>query len=457
MLDTYQRIHLIGIAGSGMRAIAHVLIEKGFIVSGSDIQESAITEKFRNAGATIFMGHDAAHVDGVDVVIRSTAIHDDNPEIVGARERNIPILHRSDVVKAVLDETYGIAVAGAHGKTTTTSMIGQIFMEANQDPTIIIGGEVDYLNGSSHVGKGKYSIAEADESDGSFLHLNPKRIVITNIENDHMDHYRTVENLLRAFTEFSMKLPEDGIAVVCGDNPSIRRIMPDIKRTCITYGLGVGNEYRIDNLRIEQGITTFEVVHNDTVLGTLRLAVPGQHNALNALGALVVALGEGISFEVVAQALRKFIGAKRRFETKGHVKDVWVVDDYAHHPTEIAATIKAAKSLEDHRVVILFQPHRYSRTKLLLREFGTAFKEADLVFITDIYSAGEKPEAGIDGMSIPLIIKELTGKEIHYVADVNDLPETVLEYIEPNDLVITMGAGNINQFGPKLLALLEEK
>ena len=413
MLDTYQRIHLIGIAGSGMRAIAHVLIEKGFIVSGSDIQESAITEKFRNAGATIFMGHDAAHVEGVDVVIRSTAIHDDNPEIVGARERNIPILHRSDVVKAVLDETYGIAVAGAHGKTTTTSMIGQIFMEANQDPTIIIGGEVDYLNGSSHVGKGKYSIAEADESDGSFLHLNPKRIVITNIENDHMDHYRTVENLLRAFTEFSMKLPEDGVAVVCGDNPSIRRIMPDIKRTCITYGLGAGNDYRIDNLRIEQGITTFEVIHKDTVLGTLRLAVPGQH--------------------------------------------VWVVDDYAHHPTEIAATIKAAKSLEDHRVVILFQPHRFSRTKLLLREFGTAFTEADVVFITDIYSAGEKPEPGIDGMSIPLMIKELTGKEVRYVADVNTLPEEALKVIEPNDLVITMGAGNINQYGPKILALLEEK
>ena len=286
MLDTYKRIHLIGIAGSGMRAIAHVLIEKGFTVSGSDIQESPTTEKFRNAGATIFLGHDASHVEGADVVIRSTAIHEDNPEIIGARERNIPILHRSDIVKAVLDETYGIAVAGAHGKTTTTSMLGQIFMEANQDPTIIIGGEVDYLQGSSHVGKGKYSIAEADESDGSFLHLNPKRIVITNIENDHMDHYRTVENLLRAFTEFSMKLPEDGVAVVCGDNPSIRRIMPDIKRTCITYGLGAGNDYRIDNLRIEQGITTFEVIHKDTVLGTLRLAVPGQHNALNALGAL---------------------------------------------------------------------------------------------------------------------------------------------------------------------------
>ena len=457
MLDTYKHIHLIGIAGSGMRAIAHMLIEKGFVVSGSDIQESAITEKFRNAGATIYLGHDASHVEGADVVIRSTAIHEDNPEIMGAKERHIPILHRSDIVKAVLDESHGIAVAGAHGKTTTTSMLGKIFMDAKEDPTIIIGGEVDYLNGSSHVGKGKYSIAEADESDGSFLHLNPKRIVITNVENDHMDHYRTVENLLRAFTEFSMKLPEDGVAVVCGDNPSIRRIMPDIKRTCITYGLGAGNDYRIDNLRIEQGITTFEVIHKDAVLGTLRLAVPGQHNALNALGALVVALGEGIPFEVVATSLRTFIGAKRRFETKGHAKDVWVVDDYAHHPTEIGATIKAAKSLEDHRVVVLFQPHRFSRTKLLLREFGTAFKEADVVFITDIYSAGEKPEAGIDGMSIPLMIKELTGVDVHYVADVEQLPQAVVEIVQPNDLVITMGAGNINQYGPKLLALLEEK
>lgn len=457
MLDGIKKIHLIGIAGSGMRAIANILICKGFSVSGSDISESLVTEQFRQAGATIYIGHSGDYVNGVDAVVRSTAIQEDNPELMAAREQGITILHRSDIVKAVLDETTGIAVAGAHGKTSTTSMLGEIFMEAELDPTIIIGGEVDYLKGSSHLGSGEYSIAEADESDGSFLHLNPKYMVITNIENDHMDHYLTVENLLNAFKQFIKKLPEGHPAVVCGDSPSIRQVMGDmLDQAFVTYGLSAGNDYTIENIHLEKGMTIFNVLHHGELVGELRLKVPGTHNALNALGATIVALHAGVEFLVIQRALSQFIGAKRRFETKGHAKDVWVVDDYAHHPTEIMATLKAAKSLEEHRVVCVFQPHRYSRTKLLLREFGESFKEADVTIITDIYSAGERPQPGIDGLSIPNMIKEMTGKEVIYLADVNEVPAYLANMVRAGDLVITMGAGNINQYGPKLLALLEE-
>lgn len=456
MLDTIKRIHLIGIAGAGMRAIAQILISKGFVVSGSDLKESKTTEKFKAQGATIYIGQKPEHVEGVDAVVRSTAIHADNPELVHAKELGIPVLHRSDIVKAVLDETKGIAVAGAHGKTTTTSMIGQIFMEAKLDPTIIIGGEVDYLDGSSHLGHGEYSVAEADESDGSFLHLNPQEIVITNIENDHMDHYGTVENLLKAFEEFVMRLPEHEVAVVCGDNPSIQKIMPHVtERTFITYGLGEDNDYTMSHIRIEKGITIGMIKHGNQELGEIRLKVPGTHNLLNALGAYVVAHRASIDHDTIVTALSHFIGAKRRFETKGYAKDVWVVDDYAHHPTEIKATLKAAKSLEEHRVVCVFQPHRYTRTSLLLEEFGNAFSEADVVYITDIYSAGEEKIAGIDGHSIPNKILELTGKEVHYISDVREVPQIISQIAQPNDLIITMGAGDINQYGPLILQALE--
>lgn len=458
MLEGIHKIHLIGIAGSGMRAIANILISQGFDVSGSDIQESATTEKFRKMGATIHIGHNADYVNGVDAVVRSTAIHKDNPELMAAEAAGIPILHRSDIVKAVLDVTKGIAVAGAHGKTTTTSMLGQIFVEAGLDPTVIIGGEVDYLGGSSAWGKGEYSIAEADESDGSFLKLNPQYIVITNIENDHMDHYGTMENLLKAFTQFVEKMPKEGFAVVCGDNQNIRHIMPHIDRKFITYGLEEGNDVLVKNVHYEKGILVYEATTKEgEVLGEVRLRVPGTHNALNSLGALVLARQCGIPMDYILKALSKFTGAKRRFETKGHEKGVWVVDDYAHHPTEINATLSAAKALESHRVVCVFQPHRFTRTNLLLKEFGGAFKKADVLFITNIYSAGEEPIAGIDGHSIPNMVKATTGQEVHYIPNIEDVPATVSAVLKPDDLVLTMGAGSINQYGPKILDVLKSE
>lgn len=458
MLDGIHKIHLIGIAGSGMNAIANILICKGYDVTGSDIKESPIIDKFRSMGATIHIGHDASYIDGVDAVVRSTAIHDDNPEIVAAKQAGIPILHRSDIVKAVIDVTKGIAVAGAHGKTTTTSMLGQIFCEANLDPTIIIGGQVDYLdNASSRLGRGDISIAEADESDGSFLKLNPQTIVITNIENDHMDYYGTMDNLLQAFCKFIEKLPRSGKAIVCGDNLNIQYVMPKVERDFITYGTSEHNAYIAKNIHYVDGTLMYDVIHDNVTVARIRLRVPGKHNVLNSLAAFVVAyVVYGVDITVIQKALSKFIGAKRRFETKGHVAGVWVVDDYAHHPTEIEATLKAAKELEKHRVICVFQPHRFTRTSLLLKEFARAFNAADEIYMTDIYSAGEEPIPGIDGHSIPNMIEKETHRKVNYISNIEDVPSILKNVVRPNDLVITMGAGTINQYGPKLLALLEE-
>ena len=457
MLEGIHKIHLIGIGGSGMRAIANILIQKGYEVSGSDVKESDVIERFRQMGATVHIGHNADYVNGVDAVVRSTAIREDNPEIVAAKEQGITILHRSDIVKAVLDVTNGIAVAGAHGKTSTTSMIGQILVEGAMDPTVIIGGEVDYLKGSSCLGAGEYSVVEADESDGSFLKLKPKTIVITNIEDDHMDHYKTMDNLLNAFCQFVETLPMDGKAVVCGDNDNIRDIMGKVNRQFITYGLEETNDYVAKNIHYEDSSLVYDVVHKGANLERISLRVPGNHNVLNSLASFIVAHECcHVSVASIVKALGKFIGAKRRFETKGHVAGVWVVDDYAHHPTEIKATLKAAKELEKHRVICVFQPHRYSRTFLLKDEFATAFTSADEIYMTDIYSSGEDPIEGIDGHTIPNAISEATQQHVNYVEDVNDLPAILAKVVRQNDLVITMGAGSINQYGPKLLALLEE-
>lgn len=457
MLDGIRKVHLIGIGGSGMRAIANILILKGFDVSGSDVKESDVINTFRDMGATIHIGHDASYVNGVDAVVRSTAIREDNPEIVAAKEQGIAILHRSDIVKAVLDVTNGIAVAGAHGKTSTTSMIGQILVEGCLDPTVIIGGEVDYLKVSSCLGKGEYSVVEADESDGSFLKLKPHTIVITNIEDDHMDYYKNMDNLLHAFCEFVENLPMDGKAVVCGDNDHIQYVMTKVKRNFVTYGLEESNDYVAKNIHYEDSSLVYDIFHKGSNLGRIRLRVPGNHNVLNSLAAFIVAY-EACELPVttIAKGLGKFVGAKRRFETKGHVAGVWVVDDYAHHPTEIKATLKAAKELEKHRVICVFQPHRYSRTFLLKNEFATAFTNADEIYMTNIYSSGEDPISGIDGQTIPTAIESATGHHVNYVDDVNDLPQVLAKVVRPNDLVITMGAGSINQYGPKLLALLEE-
>ena len=438
MLDGIHKIHLIGIGGSGMRAIANILIQKGYDVSGSDVTESAVIEKFRNMGATVHIGHNKEYVNGVDAVVRSTAIREDNPEIVAAKEEGITILHRSDIVKAVLDVTDGIAVAGAHGKTSTTSMIGQILVEADADPTVIIGGEVDYLKGSSCLGKGHFSVVEADESDGSFLKLRPHTIVITNIEDDHMDHYKTMDNLLNAFCEFVETLPESGKAIVCGDNENIRYVMSRVNRNFITYGLSDNNDYVAKNIHYVDSTLVYDVYHKGVNIERIRLRVPGEHNVLNSLAAFIVAHDCcGVETRIITKGLGKFIGAKRRFETKGHVAGVWVVDDYAHHPSEIKATINSARrKYADKEVIAIFQPHTYTRTAKFLNEFAESLETADRVFLCPIFASVREKEkiVGIEDLQ-----KVTKGAQI--INSENDFDKLNFD----NSVFLFMGAGNINK------------
>ena len=412
MLDGIHKIHLIGIGGSGMRAIANILIQKGYDVSGSDIAESAVISKFRDMGATVHIGHNKEYVNGVDAIVRSTAIREDNPEIVAAKEQGITILHRSDIVKAVLDVTDGIAVAGAHGKTSTTSMIGQILVEANADPTVIIGGEVDYLKGSSCLGKGHFSVVEADESDGSFLKLHPHTIVITNIEDDHMDHYKTMDNLLNAFCEFVETLPEAGKAIVCGDNENIRYVMSRVKRTFITYGLEDNNDYVAKNIHYVDSSLVYDVYHKGINISRISLRVPGEHNVLNSLAAFIVAHECcGVENRFITKALGKFIGAKRRFETKGHVAGVWVVDDYAHHPTAIKYVIEETRTrFPGKQIVAVYQPDRYSRGLRFAKEYARIMDTVDHPYFVDFPKNAPK-EPGID-IDVSVITKNLPRSKV---------------------------------------------
>lgn len=457
MVKTDKKVHFVGIAGAGMRAIANILIQKGYRVSGSDLRVSDVTKRFSEMGAQIFTGHEACNIEGADAVVVSTAIAADNVEVVAAKEKGIPVLHRSDILLSIMNWGKGIAVAGAHGKTTTTSMIGQVFEEGGTDPTIVIGGEVDYLHSSSKLGKGEYVIAEADESDGSFLKFNPYIGVVTNIENDHMDHYGSMENIIAAFRQFLQKIdPLNGLAVLCFDNETIRELAKTIDRDYVSYGIATEADYVASDIRYVHGMLHYEVSYQGTLLGTVRLQVPGRHNVLNSLATIAVACSCGLAFSDIVDGLFHFRGAKRRFQTKGVEKEVWVVDDYAHHPTEINATLKAAKELESHRVVCVFQPHRYTRTQLLQKEFGKCFVHADVVIMTDIYTAGEAPIAGVDTNLLIQRVKEATGQEVLYVPNKEELPAFLKGFVQPSDLVITMGAGDIYLAGEQLLSELKE-
>ena len=451
-LTKYHAFHFIGIGGMGMRALARILINKGIKVSGSDIADSPAISEFRKQGADIYIGHKKENIKNADVIIVSTAINTDNPEIEEARKQGIPIFHRSDVLAAIFEWGKGIAVAGAHGKSTTSSMIGQIFYSAQLDPTIVLGAAADYLQGNSRLGKGDYVIAEADESDSSFLKFHPFLSIVTNIEDDHLDFYGTVENIQRAFIEFINHIAyEDGVALLCTDSQGVRIILPEVKKKVITFGLNEDAEYRAINKRYKDQHMLFDVYHKSELLGTVSLQIPGTHNIRDALGAVVAGLYCGIPFPVIAKALEEFTGVHRRFQTKMKAHHVWIVDDYAHHPTEIAATLKAAKESGTHRVICVFQPHRYSRTRLLKDEFAVAFTDADVLFFTDIYGASEKPIEGIDGELIPSLVKEQNpDKEVYYVKQMEELPDILYSFVKSGDLIITMGAGNIYRVGEKL-------
>ncbi|MDR3564943.1 MAG: UDP-N-acetylmuramate--L-alanine ligase [Negativicutes bacterium] len=452
------KIHFVGIGGAGMSAIAKILLEKGRAVSGSDISKSEIVQRLEQLGAKIFIGHHGDNIEGAEAIVVSTAIADDNPEVVAAREKKLRIFHRADMVAALMQERQGIAVAGAHGKTTTTSMIALMLERAGLDPTIIIGGELDYLNGNAKLGQGKYLVAEADESDGSFVKLAPEIAVVTNIENDHMDYYGTMDNILRAFTEFLHKLPPaTGLGVVCFDNPLVRDVVAAIDRKFVSYAVDSDADFTARDITIRGTTTLYKVYHQGIFLGNIELNVPGRHNVANSLAAVAVGLNAGLAFEQVAEGLSLFRGVKRRFQTKGRVSGVWVVDDYAHHPTEISTTLQAARDTNPKRLICVFQPHRYSRTKFLREEFGRAFGRADLLILTDIYAAGEAPIPGIDGEVIKEEIGRQTKQTVTYIPDKANIARYLAQIVESGDLVITMGAGNIYLAGEELVERLLNK
>jgi UDP-N-acetylmuramate--alanine ligase len=454
LLNKIKKFHFVGIGGAGMSAIAKVLLEMGYQVSGSDLSKSEYTSKLEHLGAKVYQGHAADNIQDVEALVVSTAIRGDNPELLTAQEMNLPVFHRADMVAALMKRLKGIAVAGAHGKTTTTSMIALMLEKAGLDPTVIIGGELDDIGGNAKLGTGEYLVAEADESDGSFLKLSPVIAVVTNIENDHMDFYGTMENIMLAFKEFLHKLPDDGLAVLCFDNPGIREIADELGKQYVSYALDHEADYTARNIRTQGPNTEYDAYFKDQYLGTVKLSVPGRHNVANSLAAVAVGYTTGLSIDQIAAGLAPFRGAKRRFQTKGKIEGVWIVDDYAHHPTEIKTTLLAARQTEPKRLISVFQPHRFSRTKYLREEFGRAFTPADLLILTDIYAAGEDPIPGIDGEVIKEEVERQTGQQVIYIAQKEKIARYLEQVVEPGDLVMTMGAGNIYQAGEELVERL---
>lgn len=457
MLKDIHKIHFVGIGGAGMSALAKILVEKGYAVSGSDLHGSEIVEKLKKLGAVIYQGQAAEHVKGVDAIVVSTAIRDNNPEVVAAKKLGIQKLHRSDINAALLNAAKGIAVAGAHGKTTTTSMLGVALDHAGISPTIIIGGEVDYLDSNARLGQGEYLVSEADESDGSFLKLRPHIAVVTNVENDHMDHYGTMDNIRKAFREFIENVDKKtGYAVLCFENENIRNIAKLVDRKYISYGIDAPADYQAAHIETNGAGISFDVMHGTENLGRVALNIPGRHNVLNAMATIVTGLSIGVSLEKLAAGLACFHGAKRRFQTKYKENGIWIVDDYAHHPTEIATTLKAAKQTKPKRLICAFQPHRYTRTQLLHKEYGSCFKDADLLVLTEVYSAGEDPIAGVSGETVLAEVRKQTGQEVIYIADRSKMAAYLQQTAREGDLIMTMGAGDIYKTGEELAAMLKK-
>lgn len=453
-LTQARKIHMIGIGGAGMCGLAEMLADKGYRVSGSDAAAGSVTAHLQERGLEIYHGHLAEQLaDDVDMVVISSAIPADNQELQAARERGLMVIKRGTLLAQLFNQTKGIAVAGAHGKTTTTAMLYQILITAGLDPSFIVGGQLQDGDLNMHTGGGEYFVTEADESDASFLELYPLVSVVTNIENDHMDFYKNRENISQAFLQFINQTRPQGRAVLYGNDSSIKAMRADIKAPACFYGDDNACDYYMSDWQVYAGGSRFRVHHADMCLGELILPVPGRHNALNALAAAAAALFLDIDFAYIQKALRSFHGAKRRFQLKGSLAGVTVVDDYAHHPSEIQATLRAARETYTGRVIVIFQPHRYTRTQQLYQEFGQAFTDADEVIITGIYAASEQPIAGISGKTIADQVA-LSGKSVFY----QEKPEEALllleQLVQPGDLVITMGAGDIWKIGNELLERL---
>ncbi|MDT3429067.1 UDP-N-acetylmuramate--alanine ligase [Paenibacillus forsythiae] len=457
-MDTTERVHFIGIGGYGMSAIARVMLEMGYTVTGSDVAAQELTEKLIAKGAKVYIGHTAEQVKGADLVVYSTALSKDNVERVEAERLNIPILHRSQMLARLLNQRKGVAVAGAHGKTTTSSMIALVMEECGVDPTYIIGGEIMNVGTNAKAGQGEFVVAEADESDGSFLQYHPWLAIVTNIEADHLENYGgDFERLKSAYAQFMNQLREDGTAIVCADDETVTSLLPKIKANVTTYGICSAADYTATDIALGDRQVTFTMNHKGAALGRVELSVPGQHNVYNAMATIIVCLQAGIPFAAIASAIVKFNGAKRRFQVLGEADDILVIDDYAHHPTEIQATISAAKATGK-RIIAVFQPQRYTRTFFLLDAFSRAFGEADEVIITDIYSpAGEKQIEGVTSAKLVELITRNSNSGARHLPTKEDVLEDLRDRLAPGDLVITMGAGDIYKVGYALADNLRKR
>ena len=456
MYGKIRTIHFVGIGGIGMSGIAEVLLNLGYQVSGSDLRESDITRRLTSLGGRIAYGHLPENIGEADVVVTSTAVKADNPEVLEAQRRLIPVIPRAEMLAELMRMKYGIAVAGTHGKTTTTSMVATVLSHGGVDPTAVIGGKLDSLGSNAKLGQGKFLVAEADESDGSFLHLSPTIAVVTNIDADHLDYYSGLDEIKDIFVDFINKVPFYGLAVLCLDDANIQEIIPRVKKRFTTYGLQNQADYQAINIVHEAGGTAFDVVKRGEVLGRISFRMPGRHNVLNALSVVAVAMELGLDFSVITEGFKDFGGVQRRFQIK-YDQDVMVVDDHGHHPAEIKATLAAARAGWQRRVVAVFQPHRYSRTKFLLEDFATAFYQCDYLLVTDIYAAGEAP---IEGVSAELLAQKVAGhghKNAHYVGDRDLLTAHLMAAVQPGDIVITLGAGDVWKVGEGLIRLLKDR
>jgi UDP-N-acetylmuramate--alanine ligase len=463
MFAKIQRIHFVGIGGIGMSGIAEVLLNLGYKVSGSDLKNSAVTQRLASLGADVFEGHRPENIAGADVVVASSAIVPDNPEISEAHVRHIPVIQRAEMLAELMRLKYGIAVAGMHGKTTTTSMVAAVLAGGGLDPTVVVGGRVDALGSNARLGKSQYLVAEADESDRSFLKLSPILAVVTNIDREHMDCYRNMRNVKRAFLDFMDRVPFYGMVVVCNDDPLLRRMLPQIQRRAVTYGTRRGSNFHIKPGKSVRDpgdyrpISLFEVTFKQKPLGEFRLHVPGLHNILNATAAIAVGVGLDINIDQIRTALENFRGVDRRFQMRGAAAGVTVIDDYGHHPTEVRATLAAARQCGFHKIHVVFQPHRYTRTQLLMDEFAQAFHDADTLFILDIYAASEPPIEGITGEALAQHIQEAGEHEARYAPSFAAAAEAVVAAAHEGDMILTLGAGSVSQLGPMILEKLQAR
>jgi UDP-N-acetylmuramate--alanine ligase len=454
MYGSTHRIHFIGVGGSGMSGLAEVLLNMGYQVSGSDLKSTEVTDRLISLGGRVFIGHAASNVAGAQVVVYSSAVKPDNPELSAARTAGVPVIARADMLAELMRMKYGVAVGGSHGKTTTTSMVAAVLQRGGLDPTIVVGGRLRMLGANALLGHGRFLVAEADESDGSFLRLSPAVSVITNIDREHLDHYKDLDDIRQAFTYFANRVPFYGVSVLCVDDENVRSICPMINKRHILYGTRSDAEIRGLGLELAPQGSRFEIEAGGVALGRIELHVPGRHNALNAMAAVAVGLELEIAFAHIAEALDGFRGVGRRFELRGEAAGVRVFDDYGHHPTEVAATLAAAKGLGG-RVLVVFQPHRFSRTQSLREEFGRCFGDADAVWVMDVYAAGELPIPGISGKTVVDAARGEGAHHVHYTPGAAEAVEAALREARAGDVILTLGAGDVSKLADTLLTGLQ--